>query len=299
MKICITGGSGFIGSKLSKKLIDEGHSVLIIDLKEPKNKGNSIEFIKCDLLKEAVPNKILECNAIIHLAGVNIFNKWTNEYKKLILESRIIPAQKILNLTKNSDKGPKIFISASAIGYYGDRGEKELTENSPNGNDFLAEVCEQWEEVSAKSKDNGMRWISVRTGIVLGPDGGIISKLKPIFKNFIGGPIGNGKQWFSWIYIDDLLNIYTEALTNDSLKGPINAVSPNPIRNKEFSNMFGRTLKKPSLIPVPKFVLKIVFGELANVLIASQKVLPNKLKEIDFKFINPDIKDALRKSLIK
>ncbi|MEX0595622.1 MAG: TIGR01777 family oxidoreductase, partial [Candidatus Paceibacterota bacterium] len=229
MKICITGGSGFIGYKLAQLLVNEGHTVLILDINPPYQNMPGIQFIKSNLVDDIPLDEYLSCDTVIHLAGINIFSRWTNEYKKLILSSRVETAKALIEAVRTAGKGPKSFISSSAVGYYGDAGGKELTEIAPAGDDFLANVCLQWENIAKTSEEIGMRWVSIRTGIVIGAEGGILQKLLPIFSYCLGGPLGNGKQWFSWIFIDDLLNIYKIAVFNNNISGPVNATSPNPI----------------------------------------------------------------------
>lgn len=297
MKICITGGSGFVGSKLSEFFVNSGYDVLILDLLPPRKNITGTSFIKIDLLKELVPNEVLECDAIVHLAGVNIFGRWTEGYKKLILESRTKTARALIETVKKSSKKPKVFVSASAVGYYGDGGECDLGESSPSGKDFLAYVCREWEAVAKTAEQAGMRFVSIRTGIVIGSQGGMLAKLIPIFKWFLGGPIGSGEQWFSWIHMDDLLNVYKIAINDDRLSGPINAVSPSPVKNKNFAKALGRALHRPSFIPVPKFALKLFLGELATAVIVSQKIIPKKLLEIKFSYLYPEISEAIRKSV--
>ncbi|MDX1535524.1 MAG: TIGR01777 family oxidoreductase [Candidatus Spechtbacterales bacterium] len=294
MKITITGGSGFIGLKLSKLFTDLGHEVLILDIRPPRKEIKGVKFVEANLLKEPVPPEAIECDAIVHLAGVNIFGRWTEDYKKLILESRTKTAKTLIDAIKASEHTPEVFVSASAIGYYGDGGEEKLDESAPSGNDFLANVCKRWEAVAQTSEDAGMRWVSVRTGIVLGPGGGMLGKLVPIFKMFLGGPLASGNQWFSWIHIEDLLNVYKKAVLDSNLSGPVNAVAPNPVRNKEFAKALGSAVNRPAIIPVPKFALKIVLGELANEITMSQRVIPKKIQETDFNYKYPDINSALK-----
>ncbi len=246
MKIAITGGSGFVGSKLAKLLVRDGHQILSLDRAAPKKQIEQVHYIKTDLIHDLPIEEYLSCDAVIHLAGVNIFGRWTPAYKKLIVSSRVETAKALIQAVKNAGKGPGVFVSASAVGYYGDGGEEVLLEGSPNGRDFLAQVCKEWEQVAAASQNAGMRWVSIRTGIVLGPGGGMLAKLLPIFRWGLGGSIGNGKQWFSWIFMDDLLRVYKTVTLDPSFSGPVNAVSPHPVRNKELTKALGRVLHRPA-----------------------------------------------------
>ena len=297
MKICITGGSGFIGYKLALLLAKDGHSVLILDLHPPYQTIPGIKFIKSNLIDDIPLDEYLSCDTVIHLAGSNIFSRWTDKYKQLILNSRVKTAKALIMATKGAAKGPKSFISSSAVGYYGDAGSIELTELSPAGNDFLANVCRQWEEVAKSSEEVGMRWASIRTGIVIGAGGGILQKLVPIFRYGLGGSLGSGEQWVSWIFIDDLLNIYKQIALNENISGSINATSPNPIQNKDFTANIAKILHKPKIIPIPSFILKLILGELSDVILMSQKVIPQKLIDSQFIYSCPTIEEALIKSI--
>jgi uncharacterized protein (TIGR01777 family) len=207
-------------------------------------------------------------------------------------------ARALIDAVKKAGRGPRVFVSASAVGYYGEGGEATLTESSPAGTDFLARVCREWELVAKRSEQVGMRWVSVRTGIVLGPGGGMLSKLIPVFKWGVGGALGSGKQWFSWIHIEDLLSVYVAAVTDVRLSGPVNAVAPHPVRNTEFTRVLAEVLHRPAFFHVPGFALRMVLGELANAVLMSQRVVPKRLSEIDFSFRYPTIKQALRGSAV-
>lgn len=296
MKIVITGGAGFIGTRLAEGLSKDGHLVYVFDRNLPTHTIDNINYFKTDLINDLPLEQYLSSDVVIHLAGVNIFGKWTKEYKELILSSRVDTARSLIDAAERTKMGPKVFISASAVGYYGDGGENELVEDSLNGKDYLSTVCKQWEDVAKNAETSGMRVVSVRTGIVLGSSGGILSKLIPIYKLGLGGPIGNGKQWFSWIFIDDLINIYKTVAVNDNYSGAINAVSPNPVRNKDFSKALASSLNRPSIIPVPKLLIKPVLGELADVVLMSQKVIPSKLLNSNFQYSEPDINQAINRS---
>lgn len=297
MKICITGGAGFVGTKLTQSFLDDGHKVLILDRNKPKIQHQNLLFKKTEFGKDTIPEEALSCNAVIHLAGVNIFARWTKKYKRLILRSRIEPIYALLDIFSQSRKRPSVFVSASAVGYYGDRGEEILTEESGPGKDFIARVCIKWEQSAEEFKKLSVRTVSIRTGIVLGPGGGMLSKLVPLFKLYLGGKLGDGEQWFSWIYIDDLVHVYKKAVLDERLTGAINAVAPNPVRNKEFTKILGMVLHRPAIFRVPKFILRLIVGQLASATLVSQQVIPKKLREIGFKYKYPDIYSALSKSL--
>ncbi|MBI2577248.1 MAG: TIGR01777 family protein [Candidatus Wildermuthbacteria bacterium] len=294
MKVIITGGSGFIGQSLAKLLKEKGHSITIWDLKQPKE-GDRFE--KIDLVQQEPPLQILEgVDGIIHLLGKNIFGKWTKETKQQIYDSRIKSTKNlVLALTKLNAK-PKVLISASAVGYYGNRGEEELTENSPAGNDFLAHVASDWEAEAKKAEALGIRTVQIRTALVLGA-GGLLEKLIPLYKWELGGPIGSGNQWFPWVHIQDLISIYAFAVENNTARGPLNTAAPQQVRNKEFSKALGEVLHRPSIIPTPKFALRLLYGDFADAITASQRVSSQKLQTLGYTFLFPNLNPALQNIL--
>lgn len=291
MKILITGGGGFIGNSLIEALISKNYKVTVVGLTPPKQKN--IEFIKLDLVKDKIPKNILENqDGIIHLAGKNIFGRWNDKFKREIYESRVLSTRNIIEAVREIDNKPKVFVSASAVGYYGDRGEEELDEDSLPGKGFLAKVCVDWERESRKAEDLGIRSVQVRKGIVLG-NGGFLYQILPFYKLGLGGPLGEGNQWFSWIHINDVVNIYLLALENNKLSGPIIASSPQPVRNKDFSKILAKVLKRPAFIKLPRLILRMIFGEFANEILASQKVYPKKLIKLNYEFKFLDLEKAL------
>ncbi len=293
MKIVITGGSGFVGSKLCELLIKEGHSVTIIGHSPPRKEMDRVSFVKANLMEGEVPSIFGECDAIVHLAGAPIFHRWTESYKRLILDSRVKTAKAIYQFLSQSKQRPKVFVSASASGFYGDRGDTLLDESAAEGRDFLASVCTEWEKAAENFSSLGMRAVEVRTATVLGPGGGALAKMIPLFRLGLGGKLGTGKQWFPWIHLEDLSQIYVQAITNPRLSGPINAVAPETLRNRDFTQALGHALKRPAILPAPAFALRLVFGELAEALLTSQKVIPKKLEQLGFHFSYPTMKKAL------
>jgi uncharacterized protein (TIGR01777 family) len=297
MKIALTGGSGFIGTKLTEYFIEHGHRVVVLDLVPPRLQGEGVLYIRTNLIDDIPKDALATVDAIIHLAGVNIFGRWTEDYKKKIIESRIATGKALLATIRSLALKPKVFVSASAVGYYGDGGEKELTEDAPVGNDFLAKVCGEWEALGQEVNDLGMRFVAVRTGIVIGKNGGMLAKLLPLFKFGLGGSMGTGKQWFSWIALSDLVRIYAEAVDNERLNGPVNAVAPTPVRNRELAQAIARSVHRFALLRVPAFLLHRVLGELAGVIVMSQRVIPKKLEEQSFVFNCRTINEALKESI--
>ncbi|KAI8021772.1 hypothetical protein LOK49_LG03G03653 [Camellia lanceoleosa] len=234
-------------------------------------------------------------NAVVNLAGMPISTRWSPEIKKEIKDSRIRVTSKVVDLINGSqdDVRPTVLVSATALGYYGSSETRVFDEQSPSGNDYLAEVCREW-EASALRVNKNVRLALIRIGVVLGKDGGALAKMIPLFMMFAGGPLGSGRQWFSWIHLDDIVNLIYEALTNPSYKGVINGTAPNPVRLGEMCEQLGSVLGRPSWLPVPDFALKAVLGEGATVVLDGQKVVPARAKELGFPFRYPYVKDALR-----
>lgn len=288
-KIVVTGATGLIGKSLVKKLIERNDSVVVLSNKTLQVKqlfGNSVEIIEWDYgFDDRLVKALAGVDAVIHLAGANIASKrWNESYKKTIIDSRTVPTRNLIKAMQQSNNIPSVFVCASAVGFYGNTGEKSIAENSPAGNDFLSQVCAVWEEESSKVEQLGIRRVSVRTGIVLSTQDGALKKLLLPFKLFAGGPLGNGKQWFPWIHIDDEVDIFLHAIDNNDLTGAANAVSPEHLRMKEFASILGGILNRPSFFNVPPLVLKIVLGEAAESILFSQKIKPEKLLNTGFKF---------------
>jgi len=297
MKILITGGTGFVGTQLTSRLIRDGHEVTILtrSLKGAKGPSPGISYLEGDPTRkgpwqEAIKNH----DAVINLAGASIFSKWTEEQKKAIRESRVSTTQNIVEGIPSHPERPFTLFSTSAVGYYGFCGEEELIEDSPSGNDFLARIAKEWEGEALKAKDKGARVVITRFGIVMGEKGGALSQMIPLFKKYIGGPIGSGKQWFSWVHIKDLAEAFTFLLKHPEISGPVNVCSPNPVRNKDLAKALGKALHRPSFIPAPAFMVKLVLGEFGSVILEGQRVIPRKLLEKGFVFQYSDIEKALQ-----
>ena len=296
-KIVITGATGLIGRELCKSLFTRGDELTIF--------STSVEKAKAVLpfAKEVVEWKNYDKDysvylegkdAVIHLAGASVAGKrWNQSYKKEIYDSRINTTRNLVSSIEKCEQKPEVFISASAIGFYGEREDSILSETSSAGNDFLSHVCIDWENASEQLEMLNVRRAIVRTGIVLSTDDGALKKMLLPFQLYVGGPLGNGKQWFSWIHLADIISLYLFLLDNKNLKGIFNAVSPQPVQMKTFAKILGKVLRKPSLFPVPKFILKLVMGESASAILASQKVKPGALLEAGFKFNYEDLELAL------
>lgn len=297
-EIILTGGSGLIGTQLTKTLINNNYRVIIVtrDVEHAKksNPYASKYFLWDYQNSEKLREKIEGKYAVIHLAGANLFTKrWTSNYKKIIYNSRIESTKNLVNIINRTTKKPEVFICASGVNYYGDSGDEILTEDSDGAQDFLAKLTADWENEASKVKSSGIRWVSIRNGIVLSKKGGALKIMLPIFKLFIGGTLGNGRQWFPWIHIQDTINIFEFAIENKNITGPINATSPNSVRMNEFVKSLGHVLNRPSILKVPKFALKAIMGEFGEYITASLRVYPKKLLDNNFKFQKENLPTVL------
>jgi uncharacterized protein (TIGR01777 family) len=293
MKILVTGGTGFLGSYLVKSLSNEGHTLFILT-RNPGKYNSSVENVSYHDY-EQVSRLVDGSDAVINLAGHNLFDeKWTDHIKSEILKSRVNTTRSLVMAMKVAENKPKVFISASAVGYYGNRGNEVLTDESTPGSDFLASVCVQWEEEALKASKYGVRVIIPRLGILLEKDGGALEKMITPFKMFVGGPLGSGDQYFPWIHMEDTVNAINFALAHNELEGPINVTAPEPVTMSDFSKSLGTTLSRPSFFKVPEFALKALLGEASGALIASQRVVPNRLLEAGFEFNYPKVLPALK-----
>ncbi len=302
--VFITGGTGLIGGHLIHELLASGYSVIAAGRNTAKFasiKDNGFRAIRWD--GQSLPdNDILleNIHAVIHLAGAGVADKrWTESYKKEILESRTKSTTALVEYFSKTKNPPSVFICGSATGFYGSSADNTFTESSPKGKGFLADVCQAWEDAAAASAKSGMRWVSIRTGIVIDGDKGALPKMVTPFKLFVGGKLGNGRQWFSWIHITDIVGIIKFALENDALHGAYNATAPSPLLMEDVAKTIGKVLHRPAFFPVPEFVLKIVLGESAYEITKSQKVIPERLLNSGFRFKFPLLEDALKDLLGK
>jgi len=298
MRILITGASGLIGTALQKSFEEKGYEMLLASRSEPKSERDiqwnaDAGFADEDLLR------LEGLDAVIHFAGESISAlRWTDEKKKAIRDSRVHGTRTMIEAFARLEKKPKVFISASAIGFYGDRGDEEMTETNSVGDTFLSEVSKEWESESRRAEDMGIRTVLLRNGIVLSKDGGALATMMTPFKLGVGGVVGSGKQWMSWVSLDDAVGIVDYALENENLRGAVNVVSPNPVTNEEFTKTLGEVLYRPTFLPLPEFVVNLVFGEMGDaLLIDSTRVVPKRLLDSGFKFRYPEIKSALENAV--
>ena len=298
MKVLISGSGGFIGSALVSRLAGEGHQVVRL-VRAPR--GGGLEIVWDAMSGTPNPAAFDGIEGVVHLAGEPIAEgRWTPSKKARIRESRVIGTQRLCEALTKMPRPPKALICASAIGYYGDRGDETLTEESPSGTGFLAGLCREWEAATSLAAGCGIRVVHMRIGIVLSPKGGALKKMLLPFQLGLGGPLGHGRQMMSWISLEDTVGAIRHALLTDSLRGPANVTAPRPVTNREFSKTLGRVLSRPAIAPVPPFALRLMFGQLADeALLASARVLPAKLQATGYAFRYPNLEDALRHVLGK
>lgn len=294
MNILITGGTGFIGNELRSLLLRQGHNLIIVTREPKKYEDESAKNQQFISLEDDLTDEMNEVDAVINLAGENLFGqRWTDEVKRRIMESRVQTTKALVDAMRKAEEKPKVFISASASGIYGDRGEDILDEEEPVAKDFLAEVCKNWEEESQKANQFGVRVVNPRIGIVLEKEGGALAKMIPPFQFLVGGPIGSGEQYMSWIHRTDLCQALMFAIENEELTGPYNVSSPNPVTMNEFADTLGNIMNRPSFFRVPKFALDIALGEAAKPVTDSIRMQPKKLQLAEFNFYFEELEEAL------
>jgi len=297
MKIFVTGGTGFVGKYLTRRFSESGHKVYVLS-RSARRAGESVPWAAA---VEGDPKKpgpwqesAAQSDAILNLAGTSIFTLWTDAARKSILDSRILSTRNIVDALLASGKA-KILINASAVGFYGSRlDDAVLDENSLPGDEFMSEVCRNWENEALRAAQGGTRVVLCRFGVVLGREGGALAKMTPVFRSLLGSPLGSGRQWFSWIHQEDLFRIFSFSLDNHGISGPLNCVAPNPVRNAVFAKTLAGVLGRPLILPVvPAFLLRMLLGEFGNVVLKGQKVVPKNLIDNGFSFAFPTLRQAL------
>jgi len=289
MKHLVTGGTGFLGQRLVRRLVDRGDQVTVVT-RSPKEASvpDGVE------LAEWLPS-LSGYDGVVHLAGEPIFGKrWTSAQKERIRRSRVDGARRIVDSLHSAESRPKAIVSASAVGIYGSRGDEQLDEDASYGDDFLANVCKEWEGAFDPARELGVRVVHPRIGIILGPEGGALKLMLPLFKLGLGGPLGSGRQWMSWVHVEDVARLIVHALDDEGASGPLNAVAPSPVTNREFTRTLARVVHRPALLPAPRFGIRIVMGEVADVLFGSQRCVPKATQASGFTFEHPMLEGALR-----
>ena len=295
MKILVSGMSGPIGGELLPALVVSGNKVTRL-VRRPPQSSNEIRW---DPMRSIVPETVSGFDAVIHLAGESIVGRWTSEKKARMVDSRVQGTSHLAEALARASRKPQVLITASAIGYYGDRGEETLTEESGPGTNFLAGLCRQWEAATGAAAQAGIRTVQVRIGVMLSTKGGALPKMLTPFKLGLGGRIGSGRQYLSWISIDDVVGAILYALNAGQVRGPVNATAPNPATNSEFTRSLAEVLHRPAIFPMPTFAVRALFGQMGDeLLLASARVLPSKLQVSGYQFRRPELKTALM-SLLK
>lgn len=298
MRIFVTGGTGFIGQRLCQVLTEGGH-VLTVLTRQPerhaKRLPHGVSFVKT--FSEVPSNTAYD--AVINLAGEGIADqRWTEARKQALLDSRVALTHELVGMLKRLEQPPGILLSGSAIGYYGDQGDKALHEISPGGHGFAHELCRQWESAALAAEPLGLRVCLLRIGVVLGPNGGALARMAPPFRMGLGGPIGSGSQYMSWIHRDDIIGAMQHLIDHPTLRGPVNLTAPEPVTNQAFAKTMGKVLGRPAILPTPPAALRLAFGQMAEeLLISGQRVLPKVLLATGYEFKYPDLTSALRASL--
>ncbi len=292
MRIFITGGTGFVGKSLVPALVRGGHEVTILT-RSGKREPGVVSLIEGDPTQKGEwQSAVKEQDAVINLAGASIFTRWTDETKKLIRESRLLTTRNLVEALEGARV--KHFFTTSAVGYYGFHGDEVLTEESSPGHDFLAQLGRDWEKEAREAEKKGCRVVITRFGIILGKEGGALGQMIPLFRKYLGGPLGSGNQWFSWVHIEDLTRAFLFLLEHFEISGPVNFTAPNPVRNRELAKAIGKAMGRPSSLPAPGFMLKLVLGEFGSILLEGQRVIPQRLLKSGFQFRYPEIEKALQ-----
>jgi uncharacterized protein len=297
MYVTVTGATGFIGRRLVRSLADDVHQVHALSRKARSDFGPSVASAAWDPLREDPPEESLrDADAVVHLLGEPVAQRWTDQSKRRIRESRLVSTRRLIQFLSTRSRRLKTFVCASAVGYYGSRGDEILTEESKPGRGFLPELCAEWEREADLAEALGMRVVKIRIGIVLGAGGGMLEKLVPIFRLGVGGRISSGKQWMSWIHVDDLVRLFRFALDNP-VRGVLNGVSPTPATNAEFTSQLASALHRPALFPVPGFALKLAYGQMAEVILSSQRAIPRAAQAAGFAFQHAELGEAIRSAI--
>ena len=293
MRITVTGASGLIGSKLVERLRSRGDEVTTLS-RNPSASG----AVAWQPEQGPAPAAALSGrDAVVHLAGENVAQRWGDDAKRRIRESRELGTRNLVAGIEAAEPRPCVLVSSSAVGYYGPHGDERLDEDTPPGHDFLAEVCVSWEREACRAEGFGLRVATIRTGVVLDQSGGALAKMLPFFKLGVGGPVAGGDQYMPWIHVDDIVSLYLAALDGTAWEGPVNASAPEPVTNAAFSKALGRALRRPAFAPVPALAIRALYGEMAEIVTKGQRVVPRRAQELGFEFAHPDLDEALRSAL--
>ncbi len=298
--VTLTGATGLIGPQLVKLLAQQGAAITVLS-RDPERAAScldDVEVVRWDPLAEAAPAGALSGrDAVVHLAGAPVAQRWSGQARRAIRDSRVLGTRNLIDGLRACEAPPRVLLSSSAAGYYGPRNEEPLDEDAPPGRDFLAGVCVEWEREAAAARALGVRVCMLRTGVVLDASGGALAKMLGPFRLGIGGPVASGRQYISWVHTDDLLAIALRALEDERWDGPINGTAPAPVENREFSKVLGRVLHRPAVLPVPGLVLRAMYGEMAQIVTTGARIVPAKALVLGYEFRHPELEEALRSAL--
>ncbi len=301
MRVTVTGATGLVGTRLVAALARRGDEVTVLSRDPARARerlGSGIHAERWDPLHEPAPASALTGrDGVIHLAGEPVAQRWSAPAKERIRTSRESGTANLVAGLRSAEPRPRVLVSASAVGYYGPRGDEEVSESHPPGTDFLAEVCVAWERAAQAASELGVRVTVVRTGVVLDPAGGALAKMLPPFRAGAGGPVAGGKQWMPWIHADDLVGLYLAALDGADWSGPLNGSAPQPVTNRDFSKALGRALHRPAVAPVPRLALRALYGEMEQIVTTGQRAVPRRALELGYAYAHPELDEALRSAL--
>ncbi len=300
LRVTVSGATGLVGSRLVRALQERGEEVTVLSRSaaRARERLGDVSAVEWDLLAEPAPAAALDGReAIFHLAGEPVSQRWSAEARRAIRDSRVLGTRNLLDGLAAVQARPRVLVSSSAIGYYGARGEEPIDEEAPAGRDFLAQVCAAWEAEAERATGLGMRLVTVRTGVVLDASGGALAKMLPPFRLGVGGPVAGGEQYISWVHLDDLVALMLAALDDEQWSGPINATAPEPVTNANFSRALGRALGRPAVIPVPKLAMRALYGEMAELITSGARVVPARPLMLGYEFLHPRLEEALQAML--
>jgi uncharacterized protein len=299
MRVTVTGGTGLIGRRLVARLKERGDDVTVLSRNPDRARDAlSVEAVAWDPEGEPAPVEALAGrDGVVHLAGESVAQRWSGPAKRRIRDSRELGTRNLVEGLRAADPRPGVLACASGMDYYGARGDEEVTDDDPPADDFLAQVCVAWEGEAQRAEELGVRVARLRTGVVLSPEGGALAKMLPPFKLGAGGPVAGGRQWMPWIHLDDIAGMYVAALEDDRWSGPVNAATPTPVTNREFSKALGRALHRPAVAPVPELALRVLYGEMAEIVTSGRRAVPKRALELGYAYEHPDLDEALRSAL--
>jgi uncharacterized protein (TIGR01777 family) len=316
LRVALTGATGLIGSRLVARLRERGDEVTVlsrdpdrarrdvwpvpsgIPSKRTARPRSEMEVVGWDPMSGPAPAEALAGReGVVHLAGEPIAQRWSADVKRRIRDSREAGTRHLIAGLAEAQPRPSVLVSASGVDYYPDSGDREMTEDDPPGEGFLADVCRAWEAEAQRASDLGVRVVRLRTGVVLSREGGALAKMLPPFRLGVGGPVAGGRQWMSWIHLDDIAGMYVAALDDERWSGPVNAGSPQPATNRDFSRALGRALRRPAFAPVPAFALRLLYGDMAQIVTTGRRAVPARALDLGYEFVHPDLDEALRSAL--